>query len=70
MMDKEDIKNLKELLDFLDADMPSKIFPDEKIKNEIWTREDKFENIKEIREYLKQHFLIAFPKLNKDELYN
>ena len=62
-MNKKDIKNLKELLEFLDADMPSKIFPDIKIDGEKWVRDNKFLNIEEIRFYLKQHFTLAFPNL-------
>ena len=57
------MKNLIELWDFLDADISSKIFPEEMIRGQVFTRDDKFESIKEIREYLKQHFLIAFPEL-------
>lgn len=52
-----------ELYDFLDADMPSKIFPEEKIKNEVWTREDYFKNKEEVEQYLREHFEIAFPEL-------
>ena len=65
-MNKKDIKNLKELWEFLECDMPSKIFPDEKINGEIFTREDYFINKKDVECYLKAHFLIAFPELNKD----
>ena len=63
-MNKKEIKKLKDLFIFLDADMPSKIFPIEKIKGNIWERDDKFTKEKEVGEYLKAHFLIAFPELD------
>ena len=65
-MNKKDIKNLKELWEFLDADMPSKIFPNIEIDGEKWVRDNKFLDVKEVSYYLKQHFLLAFPKLKKD----
>ena len=57
------MKEAIELYNFLDADMPSKIFPHEKMKGEIWSREDIFINKKDVEEYLLEHFRIAFPKL-------
>ena len=66
-MKTKDEKKLIELWEFLDADMPSKIFPHEKLKGEIWSREDKFIDIKEVGDYLTEHFLIAFPELNKTQ---
>ena len=69
-MNKKDIKNLIELWNFLDSDIPSKVFPEEMIRGQVFTRDDKFESIKEIKEYLKEHFLIAFPKLNSQNKPN
>ena len=43
---------------FLVSDMPSKVFPIEKLKGEIYEREDYFTDTEEIKEYLKEHFEI------------
>ena len=66
-MNNKDKKNLIELMSFLDADMPSKIFPEEILKKEVWAREDKFLDKKEVEDYLRQHFLIAFPELKEKQ---
>ena len=63
-MNKEDKKKLIELWDFLDADMPSKIFSEEYLNNQCWTRNDNFEDKKQVTKYLRTHFLLAFPELN------
>lgn len=58
-------KEIKELYEFLDADLPSKIFPNETINGEEWTRDDYFKEIAEVREYLKQSFQSLIPKLKE-----
>ena len=71
-MNKEDIERLKDLWEFLDADMPSKIFSDKIIEIEgvYWNREDKFQDKEEVSYYLKQHFLLAFPELSTAQSNN
>jgi len=49
------MKNLIELWDFLDADIPSKIFPEEMIRGQVFTRDDK------------QRLVIKYsPRLNRE----
>ena len=59
------MKKLKELFIFLEADMPSKIFPEEEIEGEMWARDDPFKNIKQVGRYLEDHFIFAFPELKE-----
>lgn len=65
-MNKKDIKRLKELLEFLDADMPSKIFPDIEIDGEKWVRDNKFIDKEEVITYLKNAFQFTIPELNSE----
>ena len=55
-MNKQDIEKAKELLEFLNADLPSKIFPNIKFNTEIWKRRDIFKNKDEVKEYIEESF--------------
>jgi len=65
-MNKKELRKLKDLYIFLDADMPSQIFPLEKVRGELWKRKDTFKNRKEVEEYLKEYFFSTFPELNNN----
>lgn len=49
---KEALINLRE---FLDVDLPSKIFPEEEIDGETWIRQDYFKSEQDVRDYIKAH---------------
>ena len=53
-------KAINDFEEFLDADLPSKIFPHDevlkKVKCEDWYRQDTFESKEEVRKYIAGHF--------------
>ena len=55
---------IQELEDFLLADIPSKIFPKEKVNGKNFIREDYFKNIKEVEKYIMEHFKILNKQIN------
>ena len=60
-------KQIRELWEFLDADLPSKIFSGELIRGQLWTREDKFESKEQIRTYLENAFAFIIPELKQKD---
>lgn len=55
-------KTIKEAVDdlqeFLECDMPSMIFPEEKVLGKGWVRVDSFKSREDVIEYLRVHFKI------------
>ena len=49
---------IDELQTFLECDMPSKIFPKEKILGKDWKRQDPFKSRNDVVRYLRTHFEI------------
>ncbi len=64
-MEKTMEKAIHELHEFLDADLYSKFKPDMRIKKEIWTREDAFNNEEEFSQYLREAFSVFKGKIKK-----
>jgi len=62
-------KTIKEAIDdfqtFLECDMPSMIFPKEKVLGEDWERVDPFKSREEVVKYLRIHFEILRKQINK-----
>ena len=55
-------KTIQEAIDdletFLESDMPSKVFPEEKVLGKDWKRVDPFLSREEVIKYLREHFKI------------
>ena len=62
-------KTIQEAIDdlqtFLECDMPSMIFPEEKVLGKNWERVDPFLSREEVVEYLKIHFDILEKQITK-----
>jgi Asp-tRNA(Asn)/Glu-tRNA(Gln) amidotransferase C subunit len=61
---------INELQEFLECDMPTKIFPFEIVEGKNWYREDSFKSIKEVEEYLKLHFDTLKKQIKYNEIKN
>lgn len=55
---------INRLQEFLESDLWSK-FHDAKIKGEVWVREDKFKEEKDLWEYLDEHFNILIKEIRE-----
>ena len=62
-------KTIKEAIDdfqqFLECDMPSMVFPEEKVLGKDWKRVDSFKSREEVIEYLGIHFKILEKQINE-----
>ena len=58
---------INDLETFFHADLPSKIFPMERLTNQTWFREDFFETNKQVGKYVKEHFSILRKQIKKLE---
>ncbi len=62
-------KTIKEAIDdfqqFLECDMPSMIFPKEKVLGKGWVRVDPFKSREEVIKYLEAHFKILEKQINE-----
>lgn len=65
---KKIIKAIEEAEQFLICDMPSKVFPTDRMTGETMFREDYFESKKEIEKYLKAHFRILKKQIKEEAL--
>lgn len=71
MKDKQNIINkIDELEIFLLADLPSKVFPMERIFDETTFREDFFKTKDEIEKYIEEHFRILREQIKKEKIKN
>ena len=61
------MKAVDELEEFLLSDLPTKIFPEEIIRTGVWIREDKFNHIWEVRDYIEEHIKIFRKQLEKEQ---
>jgi protein-arginine kinase activator protein McsA len=54
------MKTLKEAINdlqaFFECDIWTKFYPEIKVKNKIWIRDDKFKSKREFEQYLQEHF--------------
>jgi len=63
---KKTIKAVEEAEEFLICDMPSKVFPTDRMTGKTMFREDYFQSKKEIEEYLKLHFEILKKQIKEE----
>lgn len=59
-------KAVNDFEDFLMADLPSKIFPMDRITGETLFREDFFETKKDVESYIEQHFKVFRDQLKEE----
>ena len=64
-------KTVREAIDdlqtFLECDMPSMIFPEEKVLGKDWKRVDPFKSREDVVEYLKIHFEVLEKQIKEVE---
>ena len=58
-------KAINELQVFLECDMPSMIFPEEKVLGKYWKRLDSFKSREDVVKYLKIHFRVLREQMNE-----
>ena len=58
-------KAIDDLQTFLESDMPSMIFPEEKVLGKDWVRTDQFRNREEVKNYLRGHFKILDKQIKR-----
>lgn len=58
---------INDLEDFLIADLPSKVFPMMRIKDQTMFREDYFFSTKDVVQYIEDHFKVFRKQLKKLE---
>ena len=56
---------IDELQTFLECDMPSMVFPEEKVLGKDWARVDPFKSREDVVEYLREHFKILEKQMNE-----
>jgi len=63
-MNKKIKKAIDNLQDFLECDMPSKIFPQETFNKQRWVRTDYFRTRKDVEQYIEDHFKVLWNEIN------